>query len=239
MQHIKTSLVLIFLISLCLNPFSIVAQKLSFDEKKIESYKKDSDFDYTVYKATESSWDLFKKWAGRHYDKLMRWLFGDYEASSILSFFIKIFPYLILVGVFILFIYLFVRYNWGKRLFSEVETPRLLFSEEEEIIRYKDIDQLIENALQKKNYRLAIRYQYLKILRFLEEGNVIKYEFSKTNQDYIAELWQHPVRPLFTEITRYYDYAWYGGFSVSIAQYQEMEKKFRAFVQQLQLKTNG
>ncbi len=238
MKLLKTCIFTCFLVSLWTNPLNLFAQKLSFDEDKIEKYKKDSDYDYSVYEVTESTWDQFKTWLGRHYNRLMRWLFGDYEASSALAFFIKIFPYLIVVLVFILFIYLFVKYNWGKRIFNEQEAPSLLFSEEEEIIRRKDIDQLIEKALQKQNYRLAIRYQYLKSLRILEEGNMIRYEFSKTNQDYIQELNQHPVRSLFSEITRYYDYAWYGGFIVSLAQYQAMDRNFRAFVQQLQHKTN-
>lgn len=239
MYFTKATLLLVLWVGLCASPTSAVAQKLSFEEEIIQKYQKDSDYDYSVFEVSESTWDQFKTWIGRHYNRLMRWLFGDYEASSVLAFFIKIFPYLIVVGIFILFIYLFVKYNWGKRIFNEPDAPSLLFSEEEEIIRRKDIDQLIEKALQKKNYRLAIRYQYLKSLRFLEEGNMIRYEFSKTNQDYIAELQQHPVSHLFSEITRYYDYAWYGGFSVSLAQYQNMDRNFRAFVQQLQPKTNG
>lgn len=239
MKFTKTCLLFCFLVGLCAKPISTVAQKLSFDEASIEKYKKDSDYDYSVYQVSESSWDQFKIWIGRHYNRLMRWLFGDYEASSVLAFLIKIFPYLIVVGIFILFIYLFVKYNWRKRIFNEPDASSLLFSEEEDIIRRKDIDQLIEKALQIQNYRLAIRYQYLKSLRFLEEGNIIKYEFSKTNQDYIKELQQHPIRSLFSEITRYYDFAWYGGFPVSLAQYQGMDRNFRAFVQQLQHNTNG
>lgn len=215
---------------------NLYAQELRFDEDLLEKFKDDSDYDYSEYVPTEGIFSRFMNWLGRLYDQLIRAIFGEYDAGSFLGFIIKILPYLIVAGVLILIIYLFVKYNWGARFFGEEkEEASVTFSDEEEIIRNKDIDALIEKALAKHNYRLAIRYQYLKCLRILDKENKIIYEFSKTNQDYVDEIKHYPYADLFGKITYYYDYAWYGGFDVSLSQYQQVEVNFRSFVQQFKI----
>ncbi|HBY68162.1 MAG TPA: DUF4129 domain-containing protein, partial [Flavobacteriaceae bacterium] len=85
----------------------------------------------------------------------------------------------------------------------------------EEIIRSKNIRELIEKALQNKEYRLAVRYYYLLILKKLTDAELIDYEFDKTNTDYIAEITSDTVILPFKKATNLYDYIWYGNFTVT------------------------
>jgi hypothetical protein len=73
----------------------------------------------------------------------------------------------------------------------------------------------IDKAAAEGNYRLAIRLQYLRLLKQLTEKNIIQYKQDKTNFDYISELHSTPYYNQFFRITRNYEYSWYGRFDVS------------------------
>jgi Domain of unknown function (DUF4129) len=78
----------------------------------------------------------------------------------------------------------------------------------------------IDKAARDGNYRLAIRLQYLRLLKQMAERNIINYKQDKTNFDYLAEV--HPTAHYnhFFRITRNYEYSWYGKFDVSNEAYR-------------------
>jgi hypothetical protein len=78
----------------------------------------------------------------------------------------------------------------------------------------------IDKAATDGNYRLAIRLQYLRLLKQMAERNIINYKQDKTNFDYLAEV--HPTAHYnhFFRITRNYEYSWYGKFDVSNEAYR-------------------
>ncbi len=59
---------------------------------------------------------------------------------------------------------------------------------QEEHIENIDLDSYIKNALKEENYRLAIRYMYLKSQKLLSLNNIIDWHFEKTNSDYYREI---------------------------------------------------
>ncbi|MEL6811197.1 MAG: DUF4129 domain-containing protein [Bacteroidota bacterium] len=208
-------------------------QPISFDEESINSLKKNDDYDYTELEDTESTWDRFKAWLGRIWSKFWTWLLGDYEASGFWSFIIKTIPYLIIAGIIVFIIWLFIRLNPGAKLLQSKEAPQAFFTEEEEIVRSKDIHKLIQEALENKDFRLAVRYYYLLILRKLTEGELIAYEFDKTNTDYISEIVSKELNRHFRKVTTLYDYIWYGNFEVTHEDYKKAQVTFNRLEQQI------
>jgi len=45
--------------------------------------------------------------------------------------------------------------------------------------------------------------------------NLIQWMPGKTNDEYMAELQQHPTQPRLQELRYYFDYAWYGHFEIN------------------------
>lgn len=78
----------------------------------------------------------------------------------------------------------------------------------------------IDTATANGDYRLAVRLQYLRLLKQLTNRNLIRYEQDKTNMDYLMQLhntaWYHD----FFRVTLHYEYSWYGQFAVSSQTYQ-------------------
>lgn len=197
-----------------------------FDPEKINEYKQDKDFDYSEEEVEENWWQKFKRWLSRIWSEFWYWLLGDYKGNSFLVFLIKILPYLIVGGIIAFIIWLFYKLNPGATILRSKKNPEIFYTDEEEIIKSQNIQELIEKALLDKDYRLAVRYHYLFILKKLSGAGVINYEFDKTNSDYTKEIKEENIRIHFVKVTIIYEYIWYGSFEVSEPEYVRAENMF-------------
>ena len=199
---------------------------VEFKEHRIEEYKQDKDFNYLEEKQQKTWWQEFKEWINQKYQQFLRWLFGDYDAGSIFGFIIKLVPYILLIGVICLIIWLFTRMNPGKNILQQPQTAKVHLDDEEEIIQNADIPSLINTAIENGQYRMAVRYYYLQALKELDLKNFIEFEAQKTNNDYISEITNEQLNRLFRKGTRVYNFIWYGDFQVSKEDFLLAEKGF-------------
>jgi len=105
--------------------------------------------------------------------------------------------------------------------------------EEEVITSESDFDVLIRNALQHNNYRLAVRYQYLRTLHLLAGKNLVQLSPDKTNFQYVREIGNYNLQQDFAKLTLHYEYVWYGEFVIEKEIYQRMENNFTSLNQKL------
>ncbi len=151
---------------------------------------------------------------------------GDYDPGSFLGFIIRVLPYLLIAGVIIFLVWLFIKLNPGAKILGSSKSAEVFFTEEEEIIKTKNIKELIEKALLNNDKRLAVRYYYLLVLQGLSEKQLIDYEFDKTNSDYIRELKSSDLSLGFQKATTLYDYIWYGNFNVTQENFGKAQHTF-------------
>ncbi len=203
-----------------------------FDDSKIEDYKIDKEFDYKEVK-NDNWWTRFKDWISRVWGEFINWLFGDVEGGTFLAILLQLLPYLFLAGCIAFIVWLVIRLNPGSKILASQETAGVFFSEEEKIIKSKDIEKLIQKALQNNDYRLAVRYYYLLILKRLTESELIDYEFDKTNSEYFNEISETSINSGFRKITTIYDSIWYGNFVVTQNDYQKAEQQFKDLEQKI------
>lgn len=98
-----------------------------------------------------------------------------------------------------------------------------------------DLSSQIEKCIQDGNYRLAVRYYYLWVMKILNESHQIEFNIDKTNQDYTRELsrknsFSKERLRLFIQCTNYYEYLWFGNFVVSEPAFLKIEKTFKDFL---------
>ncbi len=91
----------------------------------------------------------------------------------------------------------------------------------------------IKEAVQSKNYRLAVRLHYLQLLKTLSEKGIISYQPDKTNFDYLLQVRSTAHYHDFFSATRNYEYSWYGLFPIDEAQYRQIESTFSHFHQKI------
>jgi hypothetical protein len=201
---------------------------VSFNSEKLKDYRKQKDFDYLKEVENDSWWTRFKKWLDMKYHQFMEWLFGEYTANSVLAFFLMLLPYLFLAAILGLIIWLFIRLNPGASLLGDTKEPEVYFNEEEEIIQSADISRLIEEAIANREYRLAIRYYYLRLLKNLDSQKIIKYEYQKTNAEYLDEIKEQDLKTSVKRIIRLYNFIWYGNFPVTDEDFNMVQNSFRS-----------
>lgn len=95
-----------------------------------------------------------------------------------------------------------------------------------------DYDLLVHQACKLSDYRMAVRYLFLKTLQELRDKNIIEYLPGKTNSRYATEIPQQ-WRNEFSRIVLHYEYAWYGKFRVSREQFTLIEKNYASFLQKI------
>ncbi len=83
------------------------------------------------------------------------------------------------------------------------------------------------------NYRLAIRLQYLELLKKLSDNGLIHFLPDKTNFEYLAQLRSSSYYDDFFTATRNYEYSWYGLFDISENMYQKINNTFQQLKQKL------
>jgi hypothetical protein len=106
-----------------------------------------------------------------------------------------------------------------------------------ENIHELDFPTQLREAEEAGNLRLAVRLGYLALLKQLSDGNLITWQPDKTNQTYLRELASErpALRVPFAELTRQFEYVWYGELPLTPTQYAEV----RAAQLALGVKING
>ena len=203
-------------------PFSAI----EFDDGQLNTLREDNAFNYEVENTEYSWWEGLKNWLYNLLNTFFEWIFGVDAAPEYIAAFLKYVPYLLL-GVFLyLIIRFFIKANSKNLIFSKSNENMVVLSEEERIIKSDNIQALINEALEQRNYRLAVRYYYLFVLKLLAKNDLIQWELQKTNDDYLKELSTSRLRPLFEKATQWYDHVWYGEFNLNQIGFEKAKNSF-------------
>ena len=136
----------------------------------------------------------------------------------------------VLAGLFIAFIACKLFFTQGFFQRPSTKTKVTILGEElKDDAGTKDYDRLISKAVSTNNYRLAVRYLYLKALQKLAAAGVIELAADKTNAVYLRELSGKAYKNEFASLTLHYEYIWYGEFATDEAAYKKLESRFKQF----------
>ena len=195
---------------------------------KIHDKYSGEDFNYeeSVKEEALNAWQRFKKWLA---EKLAEMFHFDTPRGSEKAI-------VTILKIFGIFIILFVLYkivmaymnddgNWvfGRKS----DKVNITASDIEKDIHQTDFSALVEDALLKDDYRLAIRYYYLLVLKKMASKEIIDWDSEKTNYDYYQEIKDDEIKKQFKYISYLYDYCWYGEFEIDKLEFNTSEKAFK------------
>ncbi|NJX16449.1 hypothetical protein [Tamlana crocina] len=142
--------------------------------------------------------------------------------------------YIAIIGAVIFLAYILIN-EGSSGLFSRNHHRNIGKHEDitAENIEQSDIDTFILNAEKSGDYRLAIRYYYLLVLKHLSLKNYIKVEEDKTNSEYLNEIIDKPFNKNFEYTAYLYNYIWYGEFAINQQQYQTAKTHFSTLLKQV------
>ena len=222
----------------CRLPIIAQTQAITYDSVIVKTIKPTTSQEEKVFsqvnldfakkvenKDQDSLWDRFWDW-------ITDLIFGNSSEDSKENMF-SVFLWTLAVAGIIIIIWLLTRTEFTSFLRGNTKNTAFNFSDVEEDISSIDFNTRIKKAVDDTDYRLAIRWHYLKQLNILNETKIIHYEPFKTNIDYGFELAKSPHQQAFTNISRIYDYVWYGKYDITSIDYEKLEKQFKTFEEKI------
>ncbi|MCJ8154289.1 DUF4129 domain-containing protein [Chryseobacterium sp. SSA4.19] len=197
-------------------------------KENIPSRYKGKDFDYTTVKPRMSFWEKLMQ---KIY-KIIESIFGETvftKSGNIAGILVRLFA-ILLVGFLLYFI---IKYLVGKEgnFFFGKKNKKVNIKDEElhENIHEINFPESILQFEKAGDFRSAVRYQFLFILKKLNDRKLIVWNPEKTNKDYVAELKAPHLKDAFYDLSYIFDYVWYGEFSITEESYLKFKNQYQSF----------
>lgn len=139
------------------------------------------------------------------------------------------FRYLILTLMIAVLLFAVIRIAVSNRLLMFSGRKRSANAEEDELLQKENLASMIQEAEAQNNFRVAVRYRYMKVLQDMDERKIISLNAQNTNWDYVNRMGSHPLKNKFLLLTRAYEYVWYGEFELNTEQYGYLKTEFQQF----------
>ncbi len=164
--------------------------------------------------------------------RLFNWLLRKLARFLGSNAYQNVWQYVILAAIAGLAIYLLLKAEVLSFLFPKsAQSYGLAYENLAENIHEINFDVAVDEAVNERNFRLAVRLLYLQTLKHLTDAGRIEYKPDKTNRQYVYELATSPFETNFEELTRQFEFVWYGDFSVDDRRFGEIRRQFREFNQ--------
>ncbi|MEO6347175.1 MAG: DUF4129 domain-containing protein [Aquaticitalea sp.] len=211
---------------------SIPVDNSTIERRRFENVKEKYQGDEFVYeRSIENSgwWTRFKQWVNDLIKDLFN-LNNEGQAAKATDIALKIGGIVIFL-LFIYFIFKAVMNDEGKWVFGKSSDKNIIpVNDIVNNIHATDFKQLIADAEQDSNYRMAIRFYYLWLLKSLTNAEIIDYDVEKTNSDYYYEIVSKQIKDEFSYTSYLYNYIWYGEFDVNEQQFDKAKTAFTKFL---------
>jgi hypothetical protein len=185
----------------------------------MDKYKKDPAFNYEGGPKEADDWiTKIRNWINQQLALL--------QSSKVYSTLLDYLYYGIMILALILIIRGLIKADRRGLLFGKVNSNEIKIIESDEDISQINFDELISSSIENKQYKLAIRYLFLKSLKLLSEKGFIELRNNKTNYQYLSEIKNNQIADVFRNTTSSFEWIWYGDFPVNDAILKSSQNEF-------------
>lgn len=201
------------------DPEDFIVEVRLLSENQLANYQNDPAFNYDNEKKEAEDWiTKIKNWINQQL-ALMR-------SSKTYSTILDIFYYGLAALALLLIIRGLIKADRRGLLFGKVGANQIKITEADEDIIQLNFDELISAEINNKNYKLAIRYLFLKSLKMLADKELIRLKNNKTNFEYFLEINNRSIAEAFRDTTFRFEWIWYGDFPVDEALMKNSQSDF-------------
>lgn len=151
----------------------------------------------------------------------LTWFFGKLFGNKVSYSLGSALPYLIIVLLIIVIALKFAGLSMSTVFKPSIKkTANNGYYSDDMPIYNIDFCKLINQALNNSDFRMAIRYSYLKLLQELDAHKIIAWEKQKSNYDYLIAVNKSKFFTEFKHATLIYENAWYGEMPWKNNEYQ-------------------
>lgn len=189
-------------------------ESFSFDSKTYDKFKNDKNFNYYESRIKGKSFiERIREFLERWFRENIGYNLSRKEVDTALW----------IIGILFVIVTVFIIYRFNRGLFYQNKKRPISYSVDEESIHGQNFDSLIKESLQKNNYNDAIRWQYMKVLKNLNEKEIISWDPYKTVNEYVYEIKDLELRKQFRDLSLLFAYFRYGNGISDLSDYQEVQ----------------
>lgn len=139
----------------------------------------------------------------------------------------QIIIWIIVILSLIIVYYILKKYGWGIPLLNEEKSAKnhVLFSDIDRPLGKYDFDKIIKEFIQKKDFRMAIRWFFIFLLFEMEKKQHIRFDSHKTINDFKFDVKDKSYYHRFAEVCLIFEYVWYGKFDLDENAFQSVKNK--------------
>lgn len=164
--------------------------------------------------------------------RFFAWLFSRLMEFLASKAYQNVWQYVILAVIAGLVVYLLMKAEVLSFLFpKKALSNELDYENLAENIHEINFETAVDEAINRENFRLAVRLLYLQTLKRLTDAGRIVYKPDKTNRQYVHELAGSSSQADFESLTRQFEFIWYGDFPVNKVLFDTLRNQFRTFDQ--------
>ena len=147
--------------------------------------------------------------------------------------FLQIIGYVLIAGILI---FVLVRL-FGNGLFNNNRKTRLRHDQQQYDLDDKpmesDLEKYLREALERNDYKTAVRIYYLLLLKSLYDKHLISWKKNKTNHEYLLEIVTHPEFQRLNNTTNLYEFVWYGDSNIEATEFNSIKNSFTTLIEKI------
>lgn len=120
-------------------------------------------------------------------------------------------------------------FSYQSLFLNSKKTQAVGLNEFDEDIHSINFNSIINKAEQEEDFRLAIRYLYIRHLKYLTDNELINWQIAKTNKDYEKEMMKTVFFEKHKQLSIIYEHIWYGEFFIDKLRYEKYKTEFNDF----------
>lgn len=223
----------IFLSSLLALPLDSAQQAAALHYRKVphadlQRFLQDPQFHYVKQQyETLSFWKQLLQGIRHFFQKL----FGYAPSGQVIEFFI----YALIIAFLIWAVIKLVGMDYVKAVIKPSAKVMSSYAPDHAQLSQENMEKALEEAKAQQDWKRVIELQYLLSLKALAASGQLELEKGKTNQDYVYELRSPKLKEPFIQLSRIFEYVWYGDFELQDATRAHAESHFQALLQQTKL----
>lgn len=197
----------------------------SYDSTKLAEYRQEKRFQYDKVKQKQAT----PNWLKQFFQSIGKWLTAVVPSSKTMNTVGNAVVYGIALLAFALIVWGIFKMRIRNVIAKSAEPLNFDFKEVTTDILMTDFEKYLNEAVRTGNYKKAVQLLYLESLKSLTLNNIIQWKPTKTNQEYLYEMQNSPLRRPFMDITRMFEYIFYGEFPINEQTYLQTAAAFQDF----------
>ncbi len=142
---------------------------------------------------------------------------------------LKVIIWVVIITLLLALLYVILRNILGNIDFNFKKKTYITFENVEDHVDEADLDALLKKALDEKMYFIALRIQYLIVLKNLNERKLIVWKKNKTNGSYLSEMIGNIFYDDFATLTYIFEKVWYGDIKITQTDYELLSTPYQLF----------